>query len=186
MRTTMRSAWLLVLVMGAVSGCANAPTTRAARTDAPLARTAPPRITRLLIDFTPVASRQTSDDERFDAGVLDKTIGRVLTAAGLADLAGAAVIGVAAIEVDEFDVRATSNVVLMGRVASAAVLGATVRVRDGSGTALREFHVRADLPLNIVRNASGQDQLESLYTEFAELIVDELSGTTRKPPPRRR
>jgi hypothetical protein len=175
-----RTPLLMVLTLGVLAACARS-TILGTLPNAPAAQTAKPQITRLIIDYTPAATKQTADDERFDGQAFNKAIGRGLTAGGLADLANAAVIGVAAIEVDEFDVRATSNVILMGRVASAGVLGATVRIRDGSGTELRKFHVRADMRLNLVRNGSDPDTLGKLYQGFTSLVADELTATPGQP-----
>lgn len=173
MTSMHRRTLLLVLTLGVLAAC-----TRSAifgtMPGSPVARTTKPQITRLIVDYTPAATKQTADDDRFHGEALNKAIGRGLTARGLADLANAAVIGVAVVEVDEFDVRATSNIVLMGRVASAAVLGATVRIRDGSGTELRNFHVRADMPLNLVRDGTDPNTLDRLYQGFTSLIADEL------------
>jgi hypothetical protein len=168
-----RALLLMVLTPGILAACTSS-TMLGTTPNAPAAQTTKPRITRLIVDYTPAATKQTGDDGRFDAGALDKAIGRGLTASGFADLANAAVIEVAAIEVDEFDIRATSNVILMGRVASAAVLGATVRIRDGSGAELRKFHVRADMRLNLVRDGSDRNTLDRLYQGFTGLIAAEL------------
>jgi hypothetical protein len=164
---------LVILALGALAACtpvtlSNAPAAQAA---------AQPLITRLIVDYTPTATRQTAADARFNAGALNKAIGRELAARGLANLESSAVVRVAAIELDEFDVRASSNVVLMGRVASRGVLGGRVRIRDGSGTQLREFQVRADMAMKIVRNDKDSNPLESLYREFAGLVADEIVGS---------
>lgn len=171
----MRRRILLLMIpaLGVLAACTSS-TMFGTPPNAPAAQTSKPQITRLIVDYTPAATRQTADDERFDGETLNKAIGRGLAAGGLADLANAAVVGVAVIEVDEFDVRATSNVIVMGRVASAAVLGATVRIRDGSGAELRNFHVRADMRLNLVRDGADRNTLDRLYQGFASLIADEL------------
>jgi len=173
---------LLVMVLGVLASC-----TTAREPDRPVAVVdAQSLITRVLLDYTPAATRQTGDDARFQGAALQKSIAAVLAGRGLADITRPAVVRVAAIEVDEFDVRATSNVVLMGRVASAGVLGATVSIRDGSGAALRQFHVRADLPVSISRNGKEAIPLESLYRGFANLIADELMGTAGRSPAQNR
>jgi hypothetical protein len=143
---------------------------------APVPAVQPP-ITRLLVDYTSAAQEQTNDDARFSTSQFSKVVGERLAARGLADLASDKVVRVAAIEVDEFDVRASSNTVLMGRVTSTGALGGKVRLRDGSGTQLREFHVRAQVTLSISRSNKGSSQLDPLYREFGRLIADELTGT---------
>jgi hypothetical protein len=146
---------------------------------AAVAASEPAAISRLQLEFTAAAQKQTDDDARFNGGVLRKTLGEVLTARGLADLRSDAVVTVAAIEVDEFDVRATSNLVLMGRVASMGVLGGTVRIRDSAGKPLRELHVRAEVPLKISKKKPDSSALTSLYLEFAGLVADEISGKVK-------
>jgi hypothetical protein len=190
MHKHLRNCLLLVLSLGALAGCTRMtmsgntarddPASRRESTIAPDPRS---QITRLIIDYTPAAAKQTADDARFDSGALQKAASAGLAARGLADITNPAVVRVAAIEIDEFDVRATSNVVLMGRVASAGVLGASVRIRDDSGTELRKFHVRADMSLNLVHNGTDRNTLESLYKGFTSLIADELAGTQRRSPP---
>jgi hypothetical protein len=174
---------LVVLTLGVLGACTGV--TRSGHTvkddQAPAVLAAQPQITRLIIDYTPAATKQTTDDERFNGSALNKAIGRELAARGLANLDSAAVVRVAALEMEEFDVRATSNLVLMGRVASRGVLGGRVRIRDGSGTQLREFHVRADMALNIARNGTDDNPLENLYREFANLVADELTGAVSQP-----
>jgi hypothetical protein len=174
-----RRALLMVLPLAALAACTRAtmlgtvPTSRAAGTQ--------PLITRLIVDYSPAATKQTEGDERFNGEALNRTIDAGLAAAGLADLANAAVIRVAVIEVDEFDVSATSNIVLMGRVASRGVLGASVRVRDGSGVEHRKFHVRADMQMKVSRSGADRNTLEKLYQGFTALIVDELADPALRP-----
>ncbi|MEO8314422.1 MAG: hypothetical protein ABI645_06455 [Pseudomonadota bacterium] len=150
----------------------------------PAAQPAQALITRLIIDYTPTATKQTGNDARFNGAALRRTVADGLAAQGLLDLQNSAVIRVAAIEVDEFDIRATSNMVLMGRVASAGVLGATVRIRDGSSKELKQFHVRAEMPMKVVRNGTDKNALASLYKGFASQITDALTGRVRPPPAR--
>ena len=173
--TRMRMHGPLLLILAAVAACSGA-TTVGSKLKAELV---PEPITRLIIDYTPAATQQSADDARFNGDALRRAVGDGLAARGLADLANAAVIRVAAIEVDEFDVRATSNVVLMGRVASAGVLGATVRIRDGGGTQLRQFHVRAELSLKVAHSGTNRNTLAELYDGFTGLIVAELAGKAR-------
>jgi hypothetical protein len=180
MQMHRRCALLVIASLAALGAC----TGTATRGSAPTARVAPPTqplITRLLIDYTPTAARQTEGDGRFSAVALSRAVGAGLALEGLADLSNSAVLGVAAIEVDEFDVSATANVVLMGRVASRGVLGATVRLRDGSGVEHRMFHVRADMPLKVTRNGTDRNTLQKLYQEFTALIADELVDPALRP-----
>jgi hypothetical protein len=139
-------------------------------------------ITRLIIDYTPTATKQTGDDPRFNADVLRRMVDAGLAAQGLLDLKNAAVVQVLAVEVDEFDVHATSNIVLMGRVTSSGVLGASVRIRDGSSKELRQFHVRAEIPLKVGRNSTERDSLQSLYQAFIGQIADAITGRVRPQP----
>lgn len=138
------------------------------------ATAAAPQISRLQLEFTAAAQKQADGDTRFSSDALRRSLGDVLASRGLANLASDAVVNVAVIEVDEFDVRATSNVVFMGRVASLGVLGGTVRIRDGAGKQLRELHVRAELPFRVSKKASDRNSLDSLYREFAGQIADRI------------
>lgn len=142
-------------------------------------------ITRLIIDYTPTATKQTSDDPRFSNSQLRRAVADGLAARGLLDQTKAQVVHVAAIEIDEFDISATSNIVLMGRVASLGVLGATVRIRDGSSKELQQFHVRAEVALRISPKSEDMAPPGKLYKAFTSQIADALTGKVRSPPPPR-
>jgi hypothetical protein len=139
----------------------------------------PAAISRLQLEFTTAAQKQVDDDARFNSTALRKSLGDALTARGLADLDSDSVASVAVIEVDEFDVRAASNVVFMGRVASRGVLGGKVRIRDSAGKQMRELPVRVEVSLRIRKGNTDKNALAGLYDEFAEQTADELAGTVR-------
>jgi hypothetical protein len=189
----MQSRLLPILALTLSAGCAQLTGSGRAAPQVPVPRSAPaaaaqagqPLITRLLFDYTPAAQKQVADDEKFNDAALVRMVGQDLAANGLADLANSAVVRVAAIEVDEFDLRAASNVVMMGRLASIGVLGGTVRIRDGRGVQSREFHVRAEVAMNVRQSGQDKKGLEDLYREFAALVVDELTGTVRQPKQKR-
>jgi hypothetical protein len=174
----MRSALLLVLVT-ACGGCAHTTSSGTGSAPAPAAQSGA-AITRLIIDFTPSVSAQVEGDPRFDSGALRKAVADGLSVQGLLDFRSP-VVQTMAIEVEEFSVRATSNTVLMGRLASVGVLGATVRIRDGSSAELRRFTVRAELPMNIDRTGRSRNPLEALYAGFTRLVAEELTGRSTQP-----
>jgi hypothetical protein len=179
MHMHMRTA-LLLLVLVTACGCAHTTGTGVGSARAPAAQSGAAKITRLIIDLTPAASAQVEGDSRFDSGALRKAVADGLAAKGLLDYESPAV-QTMAIEVEEFSVRATSNMVMMGRLASIGVLGATVRIRDGSSAELRRFNVRAELPMNIDRTGRNRNPLEALYTGFTRLVADELAGRSAQP-----
>jgi hypothetical protein len=176
---------LAILMLNLAAGCAQVAGPGYRAREATAAHRAPVAagelITRLLFDYTPAAQEQVADDDKFSDAALVRTVGQELAAHGLADLASSTVVRVAAIEIDEFDLRPTSNVVMMGRLATRGVLGGTVRIRDGGGTQLRQFHIRAEAAMKVVWNGNDKKGLENLYREFAAQIVDELTGTVRAP-----
>jgi hypothetical protein len=172
----MRMRALAFVVPGLLAACAHVTTPAA-----PVPQSSQWMITRLIIDYTPAATTQTDNDTRFNGAALRRAIADGLAAQGLLDLQKSAVVHVAAIEVDEFDVRATSNVVLLGRVASQAVLGATVRIRDGSSAELRQFHVRTDMPLKVDWTGKNKNPLGNLYKQFTSQIADLLAGRVSQP-----
>lgn len=57
-----------------------------------------------------------------------------------------------------------------------------MRIRDGSGTQLRQFHVRADVPMTIARSGADRNALENLYKGFTGLVADSLTGKGRESP----
>lgn len=86
-----------------------------------------------------------------------------------------------AIVIDDFATRPTSNAVIFGYVTSEGTLTGSVDVRDTSGRQLQAFRITAKSRL--VTPASGEDNhaLHALYSKFANLTVDMLSGTQGKP-----
>jgi hypothetical protein len=180
MHMHMRTA-LLLLVMVTACGCAHTTGSGVGRARAPAAQSGAAMINRLIIDLTPAASTQVEGDPRFDSGALRKAVADGLSSQGLLDFESSAAVQTMAIEVEEFSVRAASNMVMMGRLASVGVLGATVRIRDGSSTELRRFTVRAELPMNIDRTGRSRNPLEALYTGFTRLVADAMAGRSAQP-----
>ncbi len=181
----MRNNVLLLVTLGLLDACtrvtmfshtgqdASAPATSTAA--APAASAAQPPITRFAIEFTPAAQKQMTHDERFNTEALRDAISSELGSRHLLKLqpgAGRA----AVIQVDEFSVRATSNLVLLGHLPSAGVLAAVVRIREASGES-REFHVRAEVSMSISRSGTAKNPLKKLYGGFATQLADELTGT---------
>jgi hypothetical protein len=196
----MRNRLLLVLAFALLGACARvtvfghtvkdeagpaAPAAASASAGAPVSRPGLSPITRLAVEFTPAAQQQVAADERFRADALRDAIAAELRSRQLLDLQATGAGKAAVIEVEEFAIRATSNVVLFGHLPSSGVLGAVIRIREAAGGEAREFRVRTDIPLSIAQSGADKQPLKSLYSGFARQLADELTGATPAPPPRR-
>jgi hypothetical protein len=144
-------------------------------------QTVQPKVTRITLVLTAAAQRQAADDMRFDVEALRKAITDELVSRQLLDQRSETASPVAVIQVDEFTVKATTNVVLFGSLPSVGVLGGSVQIRDAAGAALREFHVRADLPLRISQRETESNPLRNLYKGFAALVADDLAVKAARP-----
>ncbi len=198
----MRISLLMILTLGLLGACTRVTVfghtvkegpARAARTTAPASPDAPaasrsspaaqpgqPQITRVALEFTPAAQKQVDDDERFNSEALREAIIAELRSRQLLDLEKPGAGRVAVIQMDEFSVRATSNVVLFGYLPSAGVLVGAVRIREAGGGEARQLHVRAEIALNISQRGTDRNPLQNLYSGFARRFADELTAT---PPP---
>jgi hypothetical protein len=189
----MRNSLLLVVTLALLGACARVTVfghtvKDAAAPAAPVAQASQPGqlpFTRLAVEFTPTAQQQVAADERFSADALRDAIAAELRSRQLLDLQGTGAGKVAVIEVEEFAIRATSNVVLFGHLPSSGALAAAVHIHAAAGGEAREFRVRADIPLSIARSGTDKNPLKNLYSGFARQLVDELTGATPAPPPRR-
>jgi hypothetical protein len=133
-------------------------------------------ITRIAVEFTPAARQQTEDDARFNSEWLREAIIAELRSRQLLNLQPSGAGGPAlVVRLEEFEVRAASNIVIFGRLASTGVLDALARVTAKAGDA-REFRVRAEVSLHIARNGDEKNPLKTLYSGFAERLVDALVG----------
>jgi hypothetical protein len=194
----MRNHMLLIVTLGLLAACARVtvfghtvkdeqlvataapPPAAAARGNAAAAPAAQSPVNRISIEFTAEALKQVSDDERFNVELLRDALTAALRARQLLDLQPSGTGRVAVLRVDEFSVHATSNVVLFGHLPSAGVLASAVLIRD-AGKDTREFHVRAEVAMNISRSGKDKNPLQKLYGGFATQLVDELAGTTASP-----
>jgi hypothetical protein len=167
----MRNNLLLLVTLGLLGACTHVPVKVLA---------AQPPITRFAIEFTPAAQKQMTADERFNTEALRNAISTELGSRHLLNLQLTGTGRVAVIQVDEFSVRATSNLVLLGHLRSAGVLAAVVRIREATGES-REFHVRADVSMNISKADTAKNPLKKLYGGFATQLADELTGTVTTP-----
>ncbi len=140
-------------------------------------------ITRFAVELTPAAQKQADDDGRFNPDALRDAIVAELGARQLLNLQPGPGRS-AVLQLDEFSVRATTNVVLMGHIASAGVLAGEIRIRDaGSGDA-RELRTRAEISLNISKTGTDKNPLKNLYKGFARQLADDLTGAPPAPTKR--
>jgi hypothetical protein len=195
----MRSGWALILVLGLLDACTRVTVLghivkddSATRAEAAPASVSVPaagqpaqaQINRLSLEFTPEARQQVAADERFNAEALREAVAGELRSRRLLELKTTGAARIAEIHVQEFALRATSNVVLFGHLPSAGLIDATVRIREAASGEAREFRVRAEIPLSIARDGSDRNPLKNLYSGFARQLVDELTGEGSSPPRR--
>jgi hypothetical protein len=174
----MRIRVLLLLTLACAGGCA-----QVRHGDTPRAGVAitQPQITRIALDFSPAVRKQIEADSRFDSTLFNEAVVAELQSQQLLDLKKP-LDRVAVIRLEDFDVHATSNLVLFGRLASAGLLAGSVRVRDAAGNPLREFHLSAEVPLRISQRGNDKNPLRDLYRRFAELMAERLSAEEPAPP----
>lgn len=142
-------------------------------------------ITRLAVEFTPAARAQADGDERFNAEALRNALLAELKNRKLLDLQPSGTGRAAVMQIEEFSVQATSNVVVLGRLASSGVLAGTFRVRDSAGGATREWPVRTELAMKVSRSGTEKNPLKALYAAFARQMADALTGAAQGAPPHR-
>jgi hypothetical protein len=138
-------------------------------------------ITRIAIEFTPAARQQTDEDDRFNPESLREALIAELRSRQLLDLQPTDTGRALVIRLEEFQVRATSNVVMFGRLASTGVLDGLARISE-KNSETQEFRVRAEVPLQIVRNGDDANPLKLLYRGFAEQFADALGGAASPAP----
>ncbi|MEO6079747.1 MAG: hypothetical protein ABIQ86_08225 [Steroidobacteraceae bacterium] len=188
----MRKCLLLVLALGLLGACTRvnvfghpvkdvpAPAAQAAT-----AITQPgQQITRFALEYTPAAQKQVNDDERFNAEALRDAITAELRSRQLLDLQRPGGARVAVIQLDEFEVRATSNVVMFGRVSSAGVLAGAIRISGAASGDEKKFRVGAEVPMRVATSGADKNPLQNLYKEFAKQLADELTGVAPRQPQR--
>lgn len=176
----MRVQALLLLTVACLGGCARV----AVKDDAPKEGVAitQPQITRIALDFSPAVRKQIEADSRFDSTLFNEAVVAKLQSQQLLDLKKP-LDRVAVIRLEDFDVHATSNLVLFGRLASAGLLAGSVRIRDAAGNPLREFHISAEVPMRISQRANEKNPLQDLYRRFAELMAERIIAEEPAPQP---
>lgn len=184
----MRHSLLPMLVLGLLASCTRVSVFgHDVKNDAP--RTAPAGavasttlpVTRFAVEFTPAARKQTDEDERFNPEQLRNAIAAELRSRKLLDLQHPGTGQVAVIQLGEFDVRANSNVVMFGRLASTGVMDGIARMQVTGGEQ-REFRVRVEIPMQVSRTGADRNPLKKLYRGFAEQFVDLLTGVPPRHP----
>jgi hypothetical protein len=168
------------------SASAVAPAVPAVSRIAPSVQPGKTPITRLALEFTPAARQQVDADKRFSVEALRDAVAAELQSRQLLDLqtTGSGTGRIAEIQMEEFTLRATSNLVLFGRLPSVGVLAGTVRIRAAAGGDAQEYRVRADIPLSISKNGTHKHPLQNLYGGFARQLADDITGTPPRPLPR--
>ncbi|MET0280792.1 MAG: hypothetical protein ABW278_06645 [Steroidobacteraceae bacterium] len=162
----------------AVLGAGIAP---AGAAEAPAAAAARPAFTAAAatLRFATATQRQIDDEPRFSARLLRDTILAELTTRGM--LGEQAEGRVVDIQIDEFSLRNTTNVVVFGNIASAGKLAAVLRIPGTDGGSPREARVRVEASLNLRKDDASAQSLEKLYRRFAVAIADELAGAPLRP-----
>jgi len=145
--------------------------------------TAAPRltVTAVTVAVTPAVRDQLAAEPRLKDSALLAAVNAELRARKLLGDPGSQSGRTLQISVDAFATRASSNAVLFGYIVGSGTLAGEVIVRDAADVELRRFRVQA--ASRLMRSASGQDEnpLGALYRRFANLAVDNLTGTPSKP-----
>jgi hypothetical protein len=185
----MRIPLLMLVAFHALTACTGMTGRTANETPSGAARSAVPAaaadlaIARVAVELTPAARQQAEADERFNPDALRDAILAELRSRQLLDLAHSDTGRALVIRLEEFEVRAASNVVMFGRLASTGVLDGVARIRRGSSEA-SEFRVRAEVSMQIARKSDDKNPLKTLYRGFAKQFVDALVGVAPRQPQR--
>jgi hypothetical protein len=139
-----------------------------------------PRLASIAVLLSAELEQQIADEPRFSFAVLRDAITAELRARRLLAAQGGAAGNTAEILVNEFALRATSNVVVFGRLSSVGVLGGLVRLRTEAGAQPREFKVLVEIPLSISQRKTGSDSLQKLNQRFARVIGDEIAAAVAR------
>lgn len=178
----MRNGLLLVGTLALLGACVRlTPADRVPVESSPdaLVQSGQP-ITRFAVEFTPAAQKLVDEDQRFNSIDLRDAIVAELTARQMMTQqpgSGRA----AVLQVDDFSVHHTSNVAIMGRVASEGVLAGTVRIREPAGET-KEHRTLARIAMKVSTKDADKKPLKNFYKAFARQLADELAGV---PPLRR-
>jgi hypothetical protein len=133
------------------------------------------------VTLTLPAQEKAAADRRFKEDAVIAAIESELRARKLLAEDDATAERTVAVVIDDFATRPTSNAVIFGHVMGEGTLTGIVNVRASSGRQLQTFRITAKSRL--VTPASGEDNqaLRALYSKFANLAVNTLSGTSGKP-----
>lgn len=173
-----RGGWVLLAALTVLAGCTRvnvfgqAPRDQPVRADAPV-------LARYALEYTSTALEQTNADERFNPENLREAITAELRSRGLLDTQQTEGVRAAVIQLEKFEVRGASNVVMFGRLSSVGSIDALVRIREG-GAQTREFRVSTELSLQVSRDPEENNPLKRLYEEFALEFVDALTGVSAR------
>lgn len=165
----------VAIALATMTGSVSASEPASERAGSPAVTATQPAFTAAaaVVRFATVAQQHIDDEPRFNARLLRDTIVAELTARGLlGDQAGGRVVD---IQIDEFSLRNTSNVVVFGKVASAGKLSAVVRAQDANGGPQRQARVAAEASLSLRKDDYGPETLMRLYRRLAQAIGDELA-----------
>jgi hypothetical protein len=133
------------------------------------------------VTLTLPAQEQAAADRRFKEEAVVTAIESELRARQLLAEDDAEAGRTVAVVIDEFTTRPTSNAVIFAHVISEGTLTGSVDVRATSGQQLQAFQITAKSRLVTPASGGDNDALHALYSKFAKLTVNALSGTAGKP-----
>jgi hypothetical protein len=136
---------------------------------------AAPQVSAVLFKFSAAAQQQMQDEPRFTARALRDAVVEELTTRGLLGEASGG--GLVDLQVDDFSLRNTSNVVVFGSIATAGKLGAVLEVQAAGGGLVKKAEVRVEVSLTLRKDGENPDELRKLYRRFAQAVADEIAGT---------
>lgn len=136
-------------------------------------------VSAVLIKFTAEAQQQMQDEPRFTARALRETVLDELNGRGLLREGGGG--SLVDIQVDQFSLRNTSNVVVFGSIATAGKLGAVLEMQSAAGSPLKRADVRVEAALTLRKDGENPEELHKLYRRFAQALADEIASTGASP-----
>jgi hypothetical protein len=131
------------------------------------------------VTLTPAARQKAATDRRFKEDALVAAIENELRARKLLAENDVKAERTVAVVIDGFATRPSSNAVVFGYIMSVGTLTGNVDVRAASGEELQTFRIAAKSRLATPTSGEDTQPLHALYSKFANLTVDDLSGTTR-------
>lgn len=132
-------------------------------------------VAAVLIKFTAEAQQQMQDEPRFTARALREAVLEELGSRGL--LREGSTGNLVDLQVDQFSLRNTSNVVVFGSIATAGKLGAVLDMQTAAASPLKRAEVRVEVALTLRKDGENPDELRKLYRRFAQAVADEIAGT---------